>query len=116
MNLFFKKNGYLEKRFKAGEGRKTPCNPRMRMALNPQQGGVLSIRLRFLARATGVGIPEEAKAKLFTPLFTTKSKGQGFGLAVVKRVVESMDGEITFKSQESKGTTFTLRLPNLQKN
>ena len=29
---------------------------------------------------TGVGIPAEAKEKLFTPLFTTKSKGQGFGL------------------------------------
>ena len=37
---------------------------------------------------TGVGIPEKVKPKLFTPLFTTKSKGQGLGLAVVKRLLK----------------------------
>ena len=58
---------------------------------------------------TGMGIPEEVKPRLFTPLFTTKSKGQGFGLAVVKRVTESMNGTITFESQEGKGTKFILR-------
>jgi signal transduction histidine kinase len=51
---------------------------------------------------TGVGIPEEAKSKLFAPLFTTKSKGQGFGLAVVKRTAESIGGTITFESQEGR--------------
>ena len=35
---------------------------------------------------SGVGIPEKVKPKLFTPFFTTKSKGQGFGLAIVKRM------------------------------
>jgi signal transduction histidine kinase len=60
---------------------------------------------------TGEGIPEEVKDKLFTPLFTTKSKGQGFGLAVVKRLVEVQDGKISFESQQGKGTTFTIQLP-----
>ena len=60
---------------------------------------------------TGEGIPEEVKDKLFTPLFTTKSKGQGFGLAVVKRLVEAQDGKISFESQQGKGTTFTIQLP-----
>ncbi len=60
---------------------------------------------------TGVGIPEKAKGKLFTPLFTTKSKGQGFGLAVVKRMTESLGGTVTFESEEGKGTTFFVRLP-----
>jgi signal transduction histidine kinase len=60
---------------------------------------------------TGVGIPEEAKTRLFQPLFTTKSKGQGFGLAVCKRLVESMNGTITFESEEGKGTKFTVKLP-----
>jgi len=57
---------------------------------------------------TGVGIPEHVKTKMFTPLFTTKSKGQGLGLAVVKRLVESLKGTVVFESQENKGTKFTL--------
>jgi signal transduction histidine kinase len=60
---------------------------------------------------TGKGIPEEIKPKLFTPLVTTKAKGQGLGLAVVKRLVEALNGSITFESQEGKGTTFTIQLP-----
>jgi signal transduction histidine kinase len=61
---------------------------------------------------TGVGIPEEFKSKMFQPLRTTKSKGQGFGLAVCKRLVEAMGGTVTFDSQEGKGTKFTIRLPS----
>ncbi|MCL4429507.1 MAG: PAS domain S-box protein [Chloroflexi bacterium] len=60
---------------------------------------------------TGVGIPENAKGKLFTPMFTTKSKGQGFGLAVIKRMAEALSGSVSFESQEGKGTKFTIRLP-----
>jgi PAS domain S-box-containing protein len=60
---------------------------------------------------TGVGIPEEVKGKLFTPMFTTKAKGQGFGLPVVKRMTESLGGTVTFESQKGKGTTFAIRLP-----
>ena len=60
---------------------------------------------------TGVGIPEAVKGKLFTPMFTTKSKGQGFGLAVIKRMTESLGGTVSFESQEGKGTTFIVRLP-----
>ncbi len=60
---------------------------------------------------TGVGIPEDVKPKLFTPMMTTKSKGQGFGLAVVKRMTEGLGGTVNFESTEGKGTTFTVRLP-----
>jgi two-component system sensor histidine kinase AtoS len=60
---------------------------------------------------TGIGIPEALKSKLFTPMFTTKSKGQGFGLPVVRRMTESLGGTVTFESQEGKGTIFTIRLP-----
>jgi PAS domain S-box-containing protein len=60
---------------------------------------------------TGKGIPEEIRSKLFTPLFTTKSKGQGFGLAVVKRLVEALGGTVAFKSEVGKGTEFVIRLP-----
>jgi len=60
---------------------------------------------------TGVGIPENVKAKIFRPLFTTKSKGQGFGLAVCRRVIEAHGGTITFQSREGKGAKFTVELP-----
>jgi len=60
---------------------------------------------------TGVGIPEEVKPRLFTPLFTTKSKGQGFGLVVVKRMIDAMGGTVTFESEQNKGTKFIIRLP-----
>ena len=60
---------------------------------------------------TGVGIPEEMKEKLFSPLITGKAKGTGLGLAVVKRVVDAHGGKITFESEKGKGTTFTVTLP-----
>ncbi len=60
---------------------------------------------------SGVGIPDEIKSKLFTPMFTTKSKGQGFGLAVVKRMTEALGGTITFESEVGKGTKFIIGLP-----
>ena len=59
----------------------------------------------------GVGIPEEVKLRLFSPMVTTKAKGQGLGLAVVKRLVEALDGSITFESEIGKGTKFRIELP-----
>jgi signal transduction histidine kinase len=60
---------------------------------------------------TGEGIPESFRNKLFTPLATTKSKGQGFGLSVVKRLTEGMGGKVTFESAVGKGTKFIIELP-----
>ena len=62
----------------------------------------------------GCGIPEENLDKIFEPLFTTKPKGIGLGLAITKRLVEQNKGTIEVASEVSKGTTFTVRLP-LQK-
>jgi len=82
------------------------------------KGGKLTIHaykeandVLITVKDTGVGIPEGIRNKLFTPMFTTKSKGQGFDLLVVKRMTEALGGTVTFESQESKGTTFTIRLP-----
>ncbi len=60
---------------------------------------------------TGVGIPENVRNKLFKPMFTTKAKGQGFGLPVIKRMTESLGGTVSFESEVGKGTTFIIRLP-----
>ena len=60
---------------------------------------------------TGIGIPENFKPLIFNPLMTTKAKGQGLGLAVVKRLIEALGGQVRFESQEGTGTTFTIDLP-----
>ncbi len=82
------------------------------------EGGKLTIHVYKEAKDvvisvkdTGVGISEDVKSKLFTPMFTTKAKGQGFGLPVIKRMTEALGGTVTFESQEGKGTTFIIRLP-----
>lgn len=62
-------------------------------------------------RDTGAGIPEEYMDSLFKPLFTTKAKGQGFGLAVCKRMVEAHGGSIAVESKLGEGSTFTVKLP-----
>ena len=85
-------------------------------------GGKLEIQARqdngdvlITVQDSGVGVPSEHKDKLFTPLFTTKSKGQGFGLPVVKRMTEALGGTVTFQSEEGKGTRFIVRLPVAKK-
>jgi len=60
---------------------------------------------------SGGGIPEENMDKIFEPLFTTKPKGIGLGLAITKRLVEQNGGKIEVTSQVAKGTTFTVMLP-----
>ncbi len=59
----------------------------------------------------GVGISEENKEKLFTVNFTTKTKGMGLGLLIVKNVVEQAKGSISFNSVENEGTTFIVSFP-----
>ena len=61
---------------------------------------------------TGVGIREDIKDKLFSPLFTNKAKGTGLGLAVCKRIVELHDGTITVESEEGRGARFVVNLPS----
>jgi signal transduction histidine kinase len=81
-------------------------------------GGKLTIKTRvntsdllISVEDTGVGIPNEIRHKIFQPLMTTKSKGQGFGLAVAKRLVEAQNGKITFESERGIGTKFTTSFP-----
>jgi len=60
---------------------------------------------------TGAGISKENMGKLFEPLFTTKAKGIGLGLAIVQTLVEGHGGTIEAQSKVGKGSTFTIRLP-----
>jgi signal transduction histidine kinase len=62
-------------------------------------------------RDTGGGIPADCMEKIFEPLFTTKPKGIGLGLAISKRLVEQNGGKIEVASQPGQGATFTVKLP-----
>ena len=58
-----------------------------------------------------MGIPEEDLERIFEPLFTTKAKGIGLGLALVKTLVEGHGGSIEVTSEVGKGSTFTVTMP-----
>ena len=60
---------------------------------------------------TGCGIPLEIRERIFEPLFTTKRKGTGRGLAAVRRTAAAYHGRITFKTRVGRGSTFVLALP-----
>lgn len=64
-------------------------------------------------RDTGVGIPHDVRARLFTPFFTTKpvGVGTGLGLAISHKIVSSLGGAIAFDSEVGKGTEFRVVLP-----
>ena len=64
---------------------------------------------------TGCGVSEENLDKIFEPLFTTKPKGIGLGLAITKRLIEQNSGTIKVTSQVNEGTAFTIRLPLMSK-
>ncbi len=67
--------------------------------------------VRLNIQDTGVGIPPENLPKLFEPLFTTKIKGIGLGLAVSKKLIEANSGRIEVRSEAGVGSTFTIWMP-----
>ncbi|MGQ9530134.1 MAG: GAF domain-containing protein [Candidatus Bathycorpusculaceae bacterium] len=82
------------------------------------KGGKITIKsrktgenLEITVSDTGIGMSKKTLEKLWTPLFTTKARGMGFGLAICKRFVEAHGGSISVKSTLGKGTTFTVTLP-----
>lgn len=59
----------------------------------------------------GKGIPESIQDHIFQPNFSTKNSGMGLGLAMVKRMLESIQANIHFQSEEGVGTTFYTEIP-----
>ena len=62
-------------------------------------------------RDTGKGIPKKEIKHIFDPFFSTKEKGSGLGLYIVKRIVENAGGKIKVESKVGSGTTVTIKLP-----
>jgi signal transduction histidine kinase len=67
--------------------------------------------VEFSFADTGNGMSEDVIQKIFTPLFTTKAQGMGFGLSICKRIVEAHGGKIKAESALNKGSKFTIILP-----
>ncbi len=64
---------------------------------------------------TGEGIDLDTQKKIFNPFFTTKERGSGLGLPIVKSIIESHQGSIKIDSTVGKGTAVTLSLPELSR-
>ena len=72
---------------------------------------VIGDEVQLAIKDDGIGISPDHMKKLFEPLFTTKAKGIGLGLAVTKNLVETNQGTIVVESVKGMGSTFTLILP-----
>lgn len=70
--------------------------------------------VRIDVEDTGCGMPKETAEKIFAPFFTTKARGTGLGLAVVKKVADRHKGRVEVSSVVGKGTCFMLYLPIIQ--
>jgi two-component system sensor histidine kinase HydH len=66
---------------------------------------------RIVFADTGAGIPDDIRAKIFTPFFTTKARGTGLGLPMAKRFIEAHDGEISIDCPPGGGTVVQVTLP-----
>ena len=85
------------------------------------EGGALEIRavenkqddtVSVSVRDSGSGIEPEVMTKLFQPLFTTKARGIGLGLVVVRNLILANGGAIAVQSTAKKGSVFTVTLPS----
>jgi signal transduction histidine kinase len=60
---------------------------------------------------SGPGVPAEAKERIFQPFYTSRAKGMGLGLSIVKGIVESHEGLIREAGTSGAGARFQLFLP-----
>jgi signal transduction histidine kinase len=85
-------------------------------------GGTLRVRaaahvvdgVELVVEDTGVGMDDEALARLFEPYFSTKAVGTGLGLAIARRNVELNGGTIRVTSERGRGTRVTINLPRAE--
>ncbi len=75
------------------------------------RGAALDGFVRVAVEDDGPGVDEVTRRRLFEPLITTKEKGIGLGLALVKRIVDRHEGSITYETRDGGGARFVVRLP-----
>ena len=81
-------------------------------------GGELTVKVnvennlvQISIQDTGVGIPQDKLKKIGEPFYTTKKEGNGLGLMVSFKIIESHQGKVYIESEQNKGTTFNIVLP-----
>ncbi|MBN1830589.1 MAG: GHKL domain-containing protein [Deltaproteobacteria bacterium] len=86
-----------------------------------EDGGGIAIRVEkeresycIVFEDTGCGISEENADNVLKPFFTTKNKGSGLGLSIVKKIVEAHSGTVDIQSREGEGTKIMVRLPHTE--
>ncbi|MBN2495659.1 MAG: HAMP domain-containing histidine kinase [Deltaproteobacteria bacterium] len=84
----------------------SPAGGRVEIELLQTPDGLL-LRIADL----GCGIPQDKIELIFEPFFTTRQQGTGLGLSMVRKVVEGHGGRISIASQEGRGSTFDIHLP-----
>ena len=67
--------------------------------------------VKILVSDNGQGVSKSNRDKIFEPKFTTKSDGMGLGLGIVRNIISSYRGKISYKSKSNTGTDFTITLP-----
>ena len=70
-----------------------------------------SKKVKIVVSDNGLGVSKKNREKIFEPKFTTKSDGMGLGLGIVRSIINSHRGKISYKSKNNKGTDFTISLP-----
>ncbi|MGB0376370.1 MAG: sensor histidine kinase [Flavobacteriaceae bacterium] len=87
-------------------------------AMPPERQPKIQVRIEAQVRSVvvsiadnGVGVPDEVKEKIFDPKFTTKTRGMGLGLGIVKNIIELHQGNIRYTTQANRGTTFIITMP-----
>jgi PAS domain S-box-containing protein len=80
--------------------------PEVEVSSKGTEGGVL-----IEVRDNGIGMDEETRARAFEPLFTTKARGTGLGLANVRKIVEEHGGNVSIESEPYEGTRVTFMIP-----
>ena len=88
-------------------------------ALRGNEEGLIEIRASLTDQRqvmleitdNGSGISPEIQSQVFIPFFTTKQKGTGIGLSIVRKIIHMHGGQIHIGSQEGRGSRFVIRLP-----
>lgn len=84
------------------------ASPRGEVAV---RGGGDAVAVELAVEDTGPGVDPATRRRLFEPLITTKERGIGLGLALVKRIAERHGGSVSYSERPGGGARFTLRLP-----